>query len=155
MFIVLLTSLVNVCSHTKCVTSCNEKCEIQHTLINLHPNEYSQELHYCQFSVKLDRYVGSCNTLNDLSNKVYVPDKTEGFNIHVFNMIIGKKESKMLVKFISCECKCKLHGKKCNLNQKWNNDKCRYKVKNVICEKDYIWNPTHAVAKMVNIYVYY
>ena len=35
----------------------NQKCEIQSTLINLHPNEYSQEFHYYQFSVKLDRFL--------------------------------------------------------------------------------------------------
>ena len=28
-----------------------------------------------------------CNTLNDLSNRVCVPNKTEDLNIHVFNMI--------------------------------------------------------------------
>ena len=49
---------------------------IQPTLINLHPNEYSQEFHYYPLAVKLDRCVGYCNTLNDLSNKVCVPNKT-------------------------------------------------------------------------------
>ena len=49
---------------------------IQPTFINLHPNEYSQEFHYYPVAVKLDRCVGSCNTLNDLSNKVYVRNKT-------------------------------------------------------------------------------
>ena len=39
------------------------------TLINLHPNEYSQEFHYYLFAVKLDRCLAGCNTLNDLSNK--------------------------------------------------------------------------------------
>ena len=39
---------------------------IQPTLINLNPNEYSQELHYYSFVVKLDRCVGSCNALSDL-----------------------------------------------------------------------------------------
>ena len=43
---------------------------IQPTLINLHPSEYRQE-----FAVKLDRCIGSCNTLNDLSSKVCVSDK--------------------------------------------------------------------------------
>ena len=33
--------------------------EIQPTLIDLHPNEYTQELHYYPFTVKLDRCVGS------------------------------------------------------------------------------------------------
>ena len=78
---------------------------IQPSLINLHPYEYSQEFHYYPFVVKLDRCVGSCNTLNDLSNKVCVPSKTEDLNLSVFNMITGKNESKILTKGISCECK--------------------------------------------------
>ena len=53
----------------------------------------------------------SCNNLNDLSNKLYVPNKTEDLN-----------ESRTLTKHISCECKCKFNGRKRNLNQKWNKD---------------------------------
>ena len=34
-------------------------------------------------TVILDKRVGNCNTLNDLSNKVCVPSKTEELNIHV------------------------------------------------------------------------
>ena len=60
---------------------------IKPTLINLHPNEHSQEFRYYPFAVKLDRCVGSCNTLNDLSNKVCDPDKTDDLNLSVFNMI--------------------------------------------------------------------
>ena len=82
MFIVLLTSML--------LTIQNVYQIIQPTLINLNPNEYSQELHYYPFSVKLDSCVGSCDTLNDLPNKVCVPNKTEDLNIHVFNMITGK-----------------------------------------------------------------
>ena len=44
-------------------------------LIYLHSNEYSHEFHYYPFMVKLDRCVGSCNTLNDLSDKLCVPNK--------------------------------------------------------------------------------
>ena len=83
MFIILLTNIVNASNHTKCVSLSNQKCEIQPNLINLHPNEYSQELHFYPL-------VGSCNTLNDLSNKVCVPNKTEDLNIHVLSMITGK-----------------------------------------------------------------
>ena len=87
MLLVLLTNIINASNHTKCVSLSNQKCEIQPTLIDLHPNQYSQELHYYPFVVKLDKYVGSHNALNDLSNKVYDPNKTEDLNIHVFNMI--------------------------------------------------------------------
>ena len=86
----------------------NKNFEIQPILIKLHPNEYSQEFNYYPFVVQLDKCVRSCNTLNDLYNKVCVPNKTEDSNVHVFNMIIGKNESKILTKDISCEYKCKL-----------------------------------------------
>ena len=81
-FIVLLTSIANVSNHTKCVPLNNQKCEIQPSLINIHPNEYSQELLYYPFSVKLQRCVGSCNTLSDFSNKVCVPNKTKDLKVH-------------------------------------------------------------------------
>ena len=71
MFIVLLSSIVNASNHTKCVSLSNQKCRIQPTLINLHPNEYSQIFHYYPFSGKLDRCTGSCNALNNLSNNVF------------------------------------------------------------------------------------
>ena len=50
--------------------------------------------------VKLDRCVGSCNTLNDLFNKACVPNETEDLNLNVFNMITGIKESKTLIIYI-------------------------------------------------------
>ena len=75
MFIRLLTSTVSASNHTKCILLSNQKCMAQPTLINVHLNEYSWELHYNPFAVKLDRCVGSCNTLNDSSNKVSLPIK--------------------------------------------------------------------------------
>ena len=90
----------------------------------LHLNEYSQELHYFSFVVNLDKCVGRFDTLNDLSNKVCVPNKTEYLNLSTFNMITGKNELKTSFQDISCECKCRFDGRKCNSNQRWNNDKC-------------------------------
>ena len=48
---------------------------IQPSLINIHPNEYGQKFLYYLFLVKLDRCVGSCNTLNDVSNKTCIPNR--------------------------------------------------------------------------------
>ena len=48
----------------------------QPNLINLHPNKYDQRLHYYSFAVNLDRCMGSCSNLNDLSNRVFVPKET-------------------------------------------------------------------------------
>ena len=54
----------------------------------------------------------------DPSDRIYVPNKTENVNLIVFNVIISTNESKILTKHISCACKCKFNGKKCNSNQK-------------------------------------
>ena len=141
-FFGLLIDTVSISSHTKCVSLSNQKCMTQPTLISLNPNEYSQELNYYSFTVKLDRCVGSCDTLNDLSNKVCVSNKTEGLNLRVFNMITKINESKTSTKHKSCECKCKFDGRKCNSDQWWNKSKCRCECKNRhACEKDYVWNP--------------
>ena len=66
----LVSGVINASSHRKCVCFGDQNCTIQPTLINVHLNECSQESHYYPFAVKLDRCVGSCNTLNYLSNKV-------------------------------------------------------------------------------------
>ena len=119
----LLIEIVNASNHTKCVSLSNQKCKIQPTqfnLVNLHPNEYSQKFHYSPISVKVDRCVGSCNTLNALSKRVCVSNKTENLNLSVFNKIRGINESKTLTRHISCECKCKFDGTICNSNQWWN-----------------------------------
>ena len=113
------------------------------TLINLHPNEYSQKFHYYPFAVKLDRCVESCNTLNELSNKVCVPNKTEDLYLSMFSMITGINESKALTKHISCECKCRFDSRKCDSDQWGSNDKCQCLCKiRRVCEKNYIWNPS-------------
>ena len=111
MFVGLLISIVNASNHIKCISLRNQKCMVQPTLINLHSNKYNQEFHCYPFAVKLYRCVGSCNTLNDLSNKVCVSNETEDLNLSMFNMITGITESKTLTKHISWECKCRFDGR--------------------------------------------
>ena len=138
----LLICIVIASNHTKCVLLSNQKCLTQPTIINLYPDEYSQEFLSYSFVDKLDRCAGSCITLNDWSNKVFVPNKTEDINLSMFNMITGINESKTLTKHISCECKCKFDERKCNSDQWWNNDKCKCECKKRhVCEKNYVWNP--------------
>ena len=124
----------------------------QPSLINLHPNEYSQEFYYYPFSVKLDRYVGSCNTLHDLCNKVWVPNKTEDLNLGVLSMITGVNESKTLAKHLPCQCKSRFDGRKCGTDQWWNNDKCLCESKNVMYVMKIMFGILlHVIVKMQNI----
>ena len=57
MFFGLLTSIVNAFGHTKDLSLSNQQCMNQTTLINLHPNEYTQELSYYPFIINRDRCV--------------------------------------------------------------------------------------------------
>ena len=93
-------------------------------IVNIHKYFMKKEFYYYPFAVKLDRCVGSCNTLNNLSNKVCVPNITEDLNPNVFEKITGISEPKTLTKHISSKCKWKFDGRKCNSDQWWNNDKC-------------------------------
>ena len=52
MFIGLLTGILSASNHIKCVSLSNQKCMIQPTVTDSHPNEYSQEFHYFPFAVK-------------------------------------------------------------------------------------------------------
>ena len=141
-FIWLLTGLVNRSDHAKSISLSNQKCEIQSTFINLHPNEYSQDFTYYPVLVKLDTCVGNCNTLNDLSNKVCFRNKTEDLNLNVFNMNTWINESKTLTKHISCECKCRFYGRKCHSEQWWNNNKYWCECEKMDAwGKGYVWNP--------------
>ena len=128
------------------------KCMIQPTLVNLHSDEYSQEFQYCAFTVKLDRCVGSCNTLNDSSNKVCVPNKTEHLSLSVFNMIKGIIESKTLTKHISCECKWRFDGKNVTQINGGIMINGNVSVKNIMYIKKIIFViPLHVVVKIENI----
>ena len=43
-------------------------------------------------------------TLNEISNKICVPNKTEDLNLRLCNMITGMNESKTLEKHVSYKC---------------------------------------------------
>ena len=105
MFIGLLNSKVSISNQAKCVSLSNQKYMTQTTLINLHLNEYNQELHYYPFAVNLDRCTGSYNTLDEVSNKVSVPSEKGHLNLHVFDKITGINKSRTLTKQISYKCK--------------------------------------------------
>ena len=50
------------------------------------------------YRITINKCKGSCNTINDLYDKLCVK---------------------------TCKCKCKLDASVCNKKQRWNEDKCR------------------------------
>ena len=74
-FLELLTSIIIVFNHGKCVSLSNQKCTTQPTLINLRSNEYTQGLCCYPFVVNLDRCVSI---------------KMGDLNLSIFNMITAQ-----------------------------------------------------------------
>ena len=67
---------------TKCVFLNNQPCITGLTLIDLNPSKLS----FYFFVVSLDRI---CNTVDELSHRIYLPIKTKNLNVEVFNFATG------------------------------------------------------------------
>ena len=67
-------------------------------------------------------------------------------SLKVLNAATGINESKSLVKQVSCDCICKLGGKRCNVKQRWKSDmcwcECKLTMNRHVCREDYAWNPS-------------
>ena len=98
--------------------------------------------------IGLDKCNGCCNAVDDLSTKMSISNKTKDINVKVFNIVTRLYEDNTLVKHISCDCKWKINSRRCNLNQKWNYDKCQCECKNYhTCTKDYSWNRSTCICE--------
>ena len=86
-FTVSLDSIANTPGDIKLISLNNQQFVTQPTLNNLRHNEYIEGLCYYPFASNLDRCIGTCNTLNDLSNQVCVSNKTKDLNLSVFNIM--------------------------------------------------------------------
>ena len=98
---------------TKCVLLNDGQCMVRPTLIDLNLVEFN----YYSFMVSLDKCSGSCNSGNDFSAKIFVPSKSKDIKV------------KVLIKHISCDCKCKFNSTTGDSNQKWNNKTCQCECK--------------------------
>ena len=92
----LVFTVANVSDHTKCISLSNQLGMAGPTLIYLNPNECNQRLSYYPVMVNLDRCNGICNTINDISRRTCVSNKTEVVNLSAFNIIARINKSSTL-----------------------------------------------------------
>ena len=109
------------CNTLKCISLNNQECKIRPEIININSN---QPLFYPN-SVKINKFSGSCNNINDPYAKSCVPDFSKNMNVKVFNLISRTNETKCIKWHKTCKCKCRLDASVCNNKQRWNEDKCR------------------------------
>ena len=72
----------------KCVSLNNQESRIRPKIININSNEPS----FCPFSVKINKYSGSCNNINDPYSKMCVPDLAKNINVKVFKLMSRANE---------------------------------------------------------------
>ena len=109
----------------ECVSMNNQECKIRPEIINLNTNE---PLFY-PYNIKINKYRGSCNTINDLYDKICVPDNIKNTNVKVFNLMSRTKETRHIKVHKTCKCRCKLDASVCSNKQRWNEDKCKCECK--------------------------
>ena len=129
----MFTRLVTVCTtgsfgetlaynseeRIKCVSLNNRPCQTRPTIVNIN----------YPFTLSVNNWGWSCNTIHDPYAGVYVLDKVKNINEEVFNLMPGENEARFLVQPQLCGSKRGLNESVCNSKQKCNYDKCRCECK--------------------------
>ena len=68
----------------------NRECKIRSEIINVNTNEPV----FYPYSIIINKYKGSCNTINGPYAKLCVPDTIKNINVKVFNLMSGTNETR-------------------------------------------------------------
>ena len=122
----------------ECVSMNNQEYKIGTEITSVNTNEPI----FYPYSVKINKWKGSCNTINDLYTKLCVPDTIKNINVKALNLMSRTNETRHIEWHKTCKCKCRLDASVCNNKQIWNEDKCRCGCKELIdkgmCDKRFI-----------------
>ena len=90
-----------------------QKCKIRPDIINVN----NKEPILYPFKIKMNRRVGSCNTINDPYAKTFFANNIENIGLKVFNLLSQNNETINIEEHKSCKCKCKLNKDACSNKQ--------------------------------------
>ena len=68
----------------------NRECKIRSEIVNVNTNEPV----FYPYSIIINKYKGSCNTINDPYAKLCVPDTIKNINVKVFNLMSRTNETR-------------------------------------------------------------
>ena len=95
----------------------------------------NNELVFYPFNIKVNKYSGICNKINNPHAKLCVPDIVKNINVKVFNLMSWSNQTKHIDWHKSCKCKCRSNSSVCNNKQIWNEHKCRCECIELIYKK--------------------
>ena len=125
-FFLGLTILSNFTNSLDCISMKNGECKVRSEIINVNSNNPM----FYPFSIKINKFSGNCNNINDSYARICVPDIIK--NVKVINLMSRTNETRFIKWHESCKCICRLDKVICNNKQKWNKDKCRCVCKELI-----------------------
>ena len=124
-----------------------QECKIRPEIINVN----NKEPIFYPYKIKMNRCVGSCNTIDDPYGKTCFANDIENIALKVFNLLSQNKDTINIEKHKSCECKCKLNKDACNNKQIWNKDTCKCECKKInikeVCDSGFIWNQSVCICQ--------
>ena len=129
----------------ECVSVVNHKCMPRPKILDV--NEGIGEALFYPYNVLVNKFSGSCNTLDNPMSKICVLNVIKGINMQVYNFLMRLNETRNVLWHESCKCVCKLNSSVCNNKQIWNSDTCRCDCNEdfagiINCAKGYMWNPS-------------
>ena len=127
-----------------CISMNNQECKARSKIIDINNNE---PVLY-PYSIKVNKYNGSSNNINNPHIKLCIPDVIKKINVKVFNLMSRINETRQILWHETCKCVCRLSVAVCNTKQMWNYDKCRYEcredlVNKMVFDKGFSWNPSN------------
>ena len=110
-------------------------------------NKCVGEALFYPYNVLVNKYGGSCDTINNPMAKLCVPDIIKRVNMQVYNFLMVLNETRSILWHESCKCVCKLNSSVCNNKRICNRDTCKCDCNEdfasiIDCAKGYTWNPS-------------
>ena len=92
----------------ECVSVVNQKSMSRPKILDV--NEGVGEALFYPYNVQVNKCSGSCNTLDNLIEKLCVSNAIKGLNIKVYNFLTMLNETRNVLWYDSCKCVCKLNS---------------------------------------------
>ena len=70
----------------------NQECKVSPEIININNNEPS----VYPYRVKINKFSGNCNNINDPYTKLFVPGVSKNMNVKVFNIMSRINEKRYI-----------------------------------------------------------
>ena len=107
----------------ECVSVINQEYMPRPKILDI--SEGVDEALFHPYNVLVNKYSGSCDTINNPMAKLCVSGIVKRVNMQVYNFLMWLNETRSVLWRESCKCECKLNSSVCNNNQIWNSNTCR------------------------------